>query len=138
MDPTLSMILGLLMRWVHIMSVVLLIGGIFYARGVGAQLASSFASKIYWLVAALVISGLYNFLTKGTYPPHYHMWFGIKMLLVLHALSMLILLTRPSIPDAKRARWMTSIMYSGSAIIAVSAVLRWLTLNQGTVRMQIP
>jgi preprotein translocase subunit SecG len=138
MDPTLSMILGLLMRWVHIMSVVLLIGGIFYARGVGAQLASSFTSKIYWLVAALVISGLYNFLTKGTYPPHYHMWFGIKMLLVLHALSMLILLTRPSIPDAKRARWMTSIMYSGSAIIAVSAVLRWLTLNQGTVRMQIP
>ena len=135
MDPTISLILAVSMRWVHIMSVVILIGGIFYARGVGPQIASTFASKINWLLTALVISGLYNFLTKSSYPPHYHMWFGIKMLLVLHAISMLVLLTRPSIPDEKRARWMMHIVYSGSIVIAVSSVLRWLTLHAATVQV---
>ena len=129
MDPTLSMVLGVLMRWVHITTVVLLIGGVFYARLAGGKLAPAFASKIYALAGALVISGLYNFLMKPSYPPHYHMWFGIKMLLALHILSMLVLLTRTGIEDSKRARWMTSILYSGAAVIALSAILRWLTLN---------
>jgi hypothetical protein len=114
---------------VHIMSVVLLIGGVFYALGARTPIAPSFASRIYWLVALLVISGLYNFLTKSSYPPHYHMWFGIKILLALHALSMLVLLTRASLPDAKRARWLMNVAWSGTAVIAVSATLRWLSLN---------
>lgn len=129
MDPTLAMLLGVFMRWVHVMAVVLLIGGLFYARGAGSRLSASFTGKIYLLTSALVISGLYNFLTKPSYPPHYHMWFGIKMLLALHVIAMLILLTRPAIEDAKRARWIAGTVYSGMAVIAVSAVLRWLTLN---------
>lgn len=129
MDPTLSMVLSVLMRWVHIITVVTLIGGVFYARLAGGKVAPAFASKIYALAAALVISGLYNFLTKASYPPHYHMWFGIKMLLVLHVLAMLILLTRTDVPESKSLRWMTSILYSGAVVIALSAILRWLTLN---------
>ena len=123
------MVLGVLMRWVHVTTVVLLIGGVYYARVAGSKLAPEFASKIYVLTGALFLSGLYNFLTKSSYPPHYHMWFGIKFLLALHVLSMLILLTKKSIEDSKRRRWMTSILYSGAVVIAVSAVLRWLTLN---------
>lgn len=129
MDPTLGMVLGVLMRTVHVGTVILLLGGVFYARVAGGKLAPAFASKIYGLVAALVISGLYNFLTKSSYPPHYHMWFGIKFLLALHVLSMLILLTKPSVEDGKRRRWMASILYSGAAVVVVSAILRWLTLN---------
>lgn len=121
------MVLSVLMRWVHVMSVVLLIGGVFYARGAGSGISPSFTSKIYLLIAALVGSGLYNFLTKPVYPPHYHMWFGIKMLLALHVIAMLILLTRQQVEDAKRSRWMASIMASGAVVIGISAILRWLT-----------
>jgi hypothetical protein len=131
MDPTLAMVLGVLMRFTHVITVVLLIGGVFYARGAGSALSPAFASKIYWLTGALFFSGLYNFLTKSSYPPHYHMWFGIKFLLALHVLTMLILLTRQNLEDSKRRRWMSSIQYSGAAVIAVSAILRWLTLNPG-------
>ena len=46
---------------------------------------------------------LYNFLTKKSYPPGYHMWFGIKFLLALHVLSMLILLTRRTSKKASNA-----------------------------------
>lgn len=129
MDPTLAMVLGVLMRFTHVITVIFLIGGVFYARLAGPKIAPEFASKVYVLAALLFGSGLYNFLTKSSYPPHYHMWFGIKFLLALHVLSMLILLTRPAVEDSKRRRWMSSILYSGAAVIAVSAVLRWLTLN---------
>ncbi len=27
---------------------------------------------------------MYNYATKASYPPSYHMWMGIKLLLVLH------------------------------------------------------
>lgn len=131
MDPTLTMVLGVFMRWVHIMTVVLLIGGVVYARGAGASISTSFSSKLTWLAAAMFLSGLYNFLTKSSYPPQYHMWFGIKFLLALHVLGMLFLLNRPSIGDFKRRRWMTGIVYSATVVIAISAVLRWLTLNSG-------
>jgi len=129
MDPILAMVLGVFMRWVHVVTVVLLIGGVFYARQAGSGIAPAFASKIYWLVAALVVSGLYNFLTKSSYPPGYHMWFGIKFLIALHPLSMLLLLTRKSIDDSKRRRWMAHIQYSGAVVIAISGILRWITLN---------
>ena len=103
--------------------------GVFYARLAGSKLAPAFSSKILVLTGALFASGLYNFLTKSSYPPGYHMWFGIKFLLALHVLSMLILLTRRNIEESKQRRWMTSILYSGAAVIVISAVLRWITLN---------
>jgi hypothetical protein len=131
MDPTLATVLGVLMRWVHIMCVVLLVGGVVYARGAGASISTSYSSKVTWLAAALFLSGLYNFLTKASYPPQYHMWFGIKFLFALHMLAMLLLLNRPSIGDFKRRRWMTGVVYSATVVIAISAVLRWLTMNPG-------
>lgn len=129
MDPTIQMLLGVLLRWVHVTSAVLLIGGVFYARVAGGPLAPAFASKINWLVGALLVAGVYNFFTKSSYPPHYHMWFGIKVLLALHVLSMLVLLSRKSIDNSKRRRWMSSILYSGAAILAISAALRWISLS---------
>ncbi len=129
------MVLGIFMRWVHITTVVLLIGSVFYARGAGSTITSSFSSAIYWLTAGLLVSGTYNYLTKSSFPPHYHMWFGIKMLLVLHVLSMAILLTRRNVEDYKRRRWMTNIQYSGLLVILVSAILRWLTQNPAAVKL---
>jgi hypothetical protein len=57
------------------------------------------------------------------------MWFGIKMLLVLHIFVTGVLLATPSGDEAKRRRWMTSIVYSGLAIFGVSSWLRWISIS---------
>ena len=54
---------------------------------------------------------------------------GIKMLLALHIIAVLVLLTMPGASDEKRRRWATGIAWSGAAVVAISAVLRWLSLS---------
>jgi hypothetical protein len=133
MDPTLAAVLGELMRWLHISSVVILIGGIFYARlayvSGGSALSPRFRPVIWIVLITLIGSGFYNFFSKSSYPPHYHMWFGIKMLLVLHIVAALLLLTRTGDSDAKRLRSMTGIVISGAVVVAISAWLRWISLH---------
>ena len=129
MDPTIALILGILMRWIHIASTVVLIGGVFYAWRARQPLSPGFRAVIWPAILATVAAGLYNFLTKPSYPPHYHMWFGIKMLFVLHILAVLALLSRGSAPEAKQSRWMASAAISGFIVIAISAYLRWMSLS---------
>jgi hypothetical protein len=91
----------LLMRWVHITSVIVLVGAAYYVRRTRSAFAPEFRSTIYIAVAAAFLSGLYNFLTKASYPPGYHMWFGIKFLLGLHVLAALVLAARRDVPDGE-------------------------------------
>ncbi|MCW5980435.1 MAG: hypothetical protein KIT09_20295 [Bryobacteraceae bacterium] len=127
MEPTGNMFLGLLMRWIHVTSVVVLIGGILYARYL-CSYSPRFRNWIYVCVIALLGSGLYNFFTKAAYPRGYHMWFGIKMLLVLHVFATAVLITLPTNNEAKRARRMSGLVYSSLAIFLISAYLRWISL----------
>ena len=128
MEETSNAVLGVLFRWVHITSVVILIGGIFYARFCAGDLSEKFRSWTYAAVLLLTASGLYNLLTKAAYPPGYHMWFGIKMLLVLHIFVVALLAAvRPAEPG-KRARWMTGIVASALVVFLISAYLRWISL----------
>lgn len=143
MDPTLAAVLGILMRWVHIASVIVLLGGAAYARFVlapalahagprsplGGELAARFRVFIFTAIGALLISGLYNFLTKSSYPPRYHMWFGIKVLLALHVFAVALLYGTKPVEEAKRTRWLSGIVISGAAIVAISAYLRWISLS---------
>src|SRR5437588_519803 len=91
-----------LMRWIHISSVITLIGGVLFWRFVmdpstkkispedyreleeGA--ASHFRPVVYVAMVTLVISGIFNYLTKGSTSTLYHILIGIKLLLVLHVL----------------------------------------------------
>lgn len=135
-------VLGVLLRWVHITSVVILIGGIAYARWalapaaaaagdkrIGAETAARYRGWILTALIGILGSGLYNFLTKEVYPPGYHMWFGIKILLVLHIFAVAFLLAKPGATDEKRARWMSGVIVSGFLVIAISSWLRWLSLH---------
>lgn len=133
------------MRWIHIASVVTLIGSFIYARYMVApalaslapparlefekQVLERFRPLLYTLILTILVSGLYNYLSKPSYPPHYHMWIGIKFLLVLHIFAVTILYTLPGADDAKRNRWLTGMVYSALAIIAISAWLRWISLS---------
>ncbi len=145
MDPTLRAVLDVCMRWVHIASVVTLIGGFIYARFVLAPAIASavpaerntltaavqraFRPLLFTVIATVLISGIYNYATKGTYPPGYHMWMGIKLLFVLHILSSAILdSTRAPNPE-KSSRTALWIVVTGLIAIAIANYLRYLSLR---------
>jgi hypothetical protein len=114
-------VLSVGMRWLHIASIVVLLGGVFYARFAVGDLAKGFRPMAYAAIGGILISGTYNFLSKQAFPPHYHMWFGIKILLVLHIFAAIILYRG-------KPRSLTGIVISGAIVIAISGWLRWLSL----------
>lgn len=131
-------ILTALMRWVHLSSVAILIGGIVYARFVlspaGNALSSDartaldegtatgFRPVVFTAIGGLVLSGIYNFLAKPGHSVLYHALFGIKMLLALHVFSVAILATAPK--NSRRARQLFGAAISGLTIILISAYLK--------------
>jgi len=131
-------ILTALMRWVHISSVVTLIGGIVYARFVAIPSAASlspdaragfdegaaahFRPLVFAAMTGLVISGLFNYLSKPGHSVLYSSLFGVKILLVLHVFSVAILATAPRNP--RRARQLFGAAVSGLAIVLISAYLK--------------
>lgn len=145
------LLIHLLSRFVHIGSVVMFLGSVFYARQVlvpvlnvipenirmtsaaGAQLR--FRVVLWTLLVLIVGSGLYNFLSYDG-PKHtttYQIWFGIKMLLVLHILATAILWGTSPYGDVnvsgKSSRRLASMVASGILVIAISAYLRSLTMR---------
>lgn len=145
MDPTLRAVLAVTMRWIHITSVVTLIGGFIFARfalapalasiaeperaALGKRVVGGFTHLLYAVLVTVLGSGLYNYLTKPSYPPHYHMWIGIKFLFALHIFAVTILYAVPDTEEAKRNRWLTGMIVSGLIIFAISAYLRWMSLK---------
>ena len=135
--------LNALMRWLHITSMVITIGGVLYARFVvapaiaalapgqqetwGDAMAARYRTWIYWAIALLTGTGIYNFYMNMGRGPLYQALIGIKLLLVLHVFAVAILIVKPK--NAKRTRMMTGMVISGLIIIAISAVLRQLHLN---------
>lgn len=126
-------ILNVAMRWVHISSMTVLIGGMLFlwiGFTAGDSPASDRAAAAYrplYLTAAVlvVLSGIYNFLHKTGLTSTYHMVFGIKMLLVLHVLTAGYLATRAI--NAKRRRQAAGAAITGYLILALSAILRRLS-----------
>ena len=144
-----DLILHILFRYLHIAAVILFLGGVVYARQVlspvlnvlpedlrmqaaaGAQLR--YRATLYTLLGVIVISGLYNFLAYQG-PKHtqaYHIWFGIKILLVLHILTSAILWATSPYGDVavagKSKRRLTSIAISALIVVLISAYLRSLS-----------
>ena len=145
MDPAVRAVLGVCMRWIHIASVVTLIGGFIYARFVlapalaslppserelaGGVAVTSFRPLMFFVLIAAIGSGMYNYANKASFPPGYQMWFGIKMLLVLHIAASAILYSVRASSQAKRNRTALSIAISGLIVVAISAYLRYLSLR---------
>jgi len=145
MDPAVRAVLGVCMRWIHIASVVTLIGGFIYARfvlapalaavapaernGLTAAVQRAFRPLLFTVIATVLISGIYNYATKGSYPPGYHMWMGIKLLLVLHVISSAILDSTRAPNPAKSSRTALGIVITGLMAIAIADYLRYLSLG---------
>ena len=119
--------LPLAMRWLHIASVVILLGGVFYARFVEGVMSARFKPWAYTAIGGILVSGTYNFLSKSTFPPHYHAWFGIKVLLALHVFAIVAMYNQER--HKMKPRLLTGVAISGALILACSAYLRWLGLR---------
>jgi len=145
MDSLLRAVLAVCMRWIHVTSAVTLIGGFIYARfalapalakvpeptrgEIGGRAVANFRSLLYTVLVTILGSGIYNYLTKPSYPPFYHMFIGIKFLFVLHIFAVAILYTIPGAGEPKRRRWLTGMVISGLIVIAISDYLRWISLR---------
>lgn len=125
MDASLTTVVALASRWLHIMSVIVLIGSAYYAMRMKAPFTAQYRSTVLLAILFILGSGLYNLLTKEV-PRGYHMWFGIKMLLVLHIFAVLFLATTPGSDSSKNQRWIRSAVYSAALVVALSAYLRFL------------
>jgi uncharacterized membrane protein len=143
MDPISSAVLGVFMRWVHILSVITLLGGMIFRRFVlfpvseildeeqRKQIAAATARRSRrWVTLAVIglfISGIYNLGVKSNIPPYYPLLFSIKMLLALHVIVVSFLVDRASINEERRNRMMTGVVISGIVIVLLSAYLRYLS-----------
>ena len=142
---------SVLVRFLHLGSAAGIVGGILYARLAAtpalntvseperltaAQVAQTkFRGILFAMLFLSVASGLYNGFGPGA--PHHtaqwHMWFGIKMLLVLHILAVSILwATSPYgdvIAGGKSKRRLVSLVIVGFATILIGNYLRYLTAH---------
>jgi hypothetical protein len=139
--------LAVLMRFLHIGSVVGLIGGALYSRAVltpvlnalpepqrahaAASAQARFRTPLFVLLALVVLSGIYNLMAGPHHSQQWQIWFGIKMLLVLHILAAAILWATSPYGDiaieGKGKRRLAGICISGLLIVLIGAYLRYLT-----------
>ena len=114
-------LLPVVLRWLHIASMAVLLGGVFYAVAVVGDLAPGFKRVAYIAIGGILVSGIINFLRRSSFPPHYHAWFGIKFLLALHIFAAILMYR-----GKKRA--LVGVVISGALVLAISAYLRLLSL----------
>ncbi|NOY43050.1 MAG: hypothetical protein GXP26_14600 [Planctomycetes bacterium] len=139
-----SNLVPIISRVVHILSAMILVGGLFYIRtilspaGVDACFADRRAVWAKWVgfaSALLIASGLFNFMAivkaaGEELPPTYHMLFGIKFLAALLLMFVAsILAGRTTLADRFRANmklWLNLGWLAAVAIVVLAAILRTL------------
>jgi hypothetical protein len=139
--------LRVFMRFLHIGSIVVLIGSAAYGALVlnpvlnalpedaraaaSANAQSRFRNVVYLLLLFVVASGLYNLLTGPKHTPTWQMVFGVKILFVLHILASAVLWAGSPHGDVavngKGKRRLAGLAISGLIVILLSAVLRMMT-----------
>jgi uncharacterized membrane protein len=128
-------VLGVLVRWLHIVSAALLVGGLAYARAVAVpaletlpddergeawrRLAWRFRLVAHAAIAGLLVSGVYNFMINPGHTQFYNVLFGVKMLLAAVAFAASLLAVKESKPIS-----MTSAVIAGFLVILLAAYLR--------------
>ena len=138
----------ILSRAIHILSAIILGGGVFYMRSVLAYAGpeACFAGRrnvwARWVMVAstfLLVSGLYNFMVivgqsklpdAQPLPMTYHILFGIKFLLGLFVMFVAALVAGKS-AAAERARanisrWLGRAWFGVMAIVIIGAMMRML------------
>jgi uncharacterized membrane protein len=135
------MVLDLVMRFLHILSAVTLVGGTLAWRlgmvpalaplatdvkaKVGNAIAASWRPWMLSAMGGLLVSGIWQYMSVKNPPSAWHAVIGVKFLLVLHIFAVGFLVTQQN--NEKRARQLTGIVISGVIVVALAAVLRYLS-----------
>jgi len=142
-----DLLFHVLFRFIHIGSVIVLLGGVVYARQVLVPTLNSlpeeirveaavrsqarYKTTVFTLLVLIVGSGLYNLLGGPKHSYAYQLWFGIKMLLVAHIAASTALWALSPYGDVtvagKGKRRLLSIAISGLVVVLISSYLRWLS-----------
>jgi hypothetical protein len=112
-----ALALAILIRWIHLSSVIVLIGGITYARFYAGELAPRFKRVACWMIGAILFSGIYNSVRRHGVSTHYRIWLGVKVLLALHIFAVVIFYRG-------KQRALTGAVISAFLIVAISGYLR--------------
>jgi uncharacterized membrane protein len=131
-------VLNVFMRWLHISSAAILVGGFVFGRLVLSASAKTLAADASQALAdrtaalfrplaiaamiSLVVSGIYNLLYSPGHTLRYEILLIVKLLFAAHIFSTAILVVRPGHP--RRRRLMTGAAISGLVVIAISEFLR--------------
>jgi|SRR5579871_5097075 len=123
--------------WLHISSVVFLIGGALYGRlalrsaaavmakesadKFGDAAAGRYRGQVLITIVLLVVTGIYNYIHTGAHSVRYHILLGIKLLLVLHIFAATLASTRPNNP--RRVRLLTGAGLSGLLAILIAVYM---------------
>ncbi|HEY7389141.1 MAG TPA: hypothetical protein VH640_11575 [Bryobacteraceae bacterium] len=123
--------------WIHLSSIVLLIGGAIGCRlslrsaatvmaqesvqKFGDAAATRFRRVILLTIVLLVATGIYNYVHTGAHSVRYHILLAIKLLLVLHIFAATLVSTRPNNP--RRVRQLTGAALSGLAAILIAVYM---------------
>ena len=140
-------VIQLISRVLHILSAIILVGGLFYIRtilspaGVDACFANRRGVWAKWVGIAtllLLATGIYNFMVihgqastpDGELPKTYHMLFGIKILLAVAVMFIAAILAgKTEAAERFRSRmgkWLNIAWLAAMAIVVLAAVLRTL------------
>ena len=121
-------VIVVLVRVVHILSVVMLLGSAFYIRFVEKGIERIPAWYVFLPVIGVIASGAYQLMDaiRAHVDKGWHITFGIKMLFVLHILAVFLLQLRTTLDEAKRKRMMNGIVISGTLVVILGATLRLL------------
>ena len=120
---------SVLMRAIHIFTGALLVGTALYSWLSDTPIARSLKGPILASCGFIIISGGYTLMTKAVTPPGYHLWFGIKLLFVMHILAVHFMMAIQDMSETKKLRLARGIALSGTVVIILSAILRWKSIG---------
>ncbi len=130
--------LQVIMRWLHLSSAIVLIGGSVYWRLVlmpssfalpaderdilNERDAANFRPFVALSIAGLLVSGIFNILANPGHSRLHNIMLATKLLLVAHVFAAVLAAVRAG--KAGRARTLTGVVVSGAVIVGISAYLR--------------
>ncbi|MBZ5582131.1 MAG: hypothetical protein LAQ30_07980 [Acidobacteriia bacterium] len=130
--------LQVFVRWLHISSAVVLIGGAVYWRLIlmpssyalpagereilNERDAGAFRPFVLAAIAGLILSGIFNILARPGHSLSHNVMLAVKLLLVAHVFAAALVTVRAHSP--RRTRTLTGTVISGAVILAISAYLR--------------